>query len=137
MVSVGFEASLVTAMDPPALPTAEGANVAVSVAVCEGFNVAGVDRPLTEKPVPVAATLEIFMAALPVFVKTICFGWLLAVATVPKLMLAGLADSRPTDELEPVPLRTTVPVGLFGSLLVMVILPAALTALAGENVTAL
>jgi hypothetical protein len=137
MVRAPLLASLLTVIEPVSLPAAVGLNLAVSVAVCEGFNVTGVESPLTEKPVPVAATLETFTAALPVLVKTICFGLLLPVATVPKLTLVALADSRPTAEVEPVPLSATVPVGLFGSLLVMTILPAALTALVGEKVTVL
>ena len=133
IVRVELEASLLTVIAPVSLPAVVGLKFAVSVAVCDAFRVAGVVRPLTEKPVPVAATLEIFTAALPALVRTICCELLLPVVTVPKLTLAGLADSWPTGTDEPVPLRATVMLGLFGSLLVTVTLPLALPAVVGEK----
>ena len=51
-------ASLVTVIVPTALPAAVGANFTLNVAVCEGFKVAGVVKPVTLNPVPAATTLE-------------------------------------------------------------------------------
>ncbi len=86
-------ASLTMVIVPVMLEAAVGANADVSLALCEGFNVAGVITPLTVTPDPVALTLLILTAALPLLVKTI---WLSAdapTATVPKLTLLTLAVS--------------------------------------------
>ena len=58
-------ASLVTRIVPVALPAAVGANLTLSVAVCEAFKVAGVVTPVTLYPVPVATTLEMFRRRCP------------------------------------------------------------------------
>ena len=55
--------------DPVALPAADGANEAVRLTLCEGLTVAGNVKPVAENPVPLADTLEIFTAALPVLVN--------------------------------------------------------------------
>jgi hypothetical protein len=91
--------------------------------LAEGFNVAGVVIPFTEKPVPVTEMLEIFTAAVPVFVKATCLVELEPVATLPKLTGVGLACNCPIGEVDPVPLRFTVVVGVLGSLLVIATLP--------------
>ena len=84
-------ASLVTVTDPVTLPAAVGAKVTDKVAVADGFSVAGAVTPLTETPVPVAATAEMFTAAVPEFVKTTCFTEFAPVFTFPKLKLLWLA----------------------------------------------
>ena len=135
IVSGELDASLVTVTDPVALPATVGAKRTVSVAVCEGFSVAGVVIPLTEKPVPVVLTAEMCTAALPALVTTTCPLVLLPTATVPKLKLVGFALSRPVAVLEPVPLNATFSVGVVGSLLVIAMFPEALPAAVGANVT--
>lgn len=64
-----FAASLRIEIEPVALPAVAGANDAERVTLCDGFRVAGVATPVTENPVPLADTLEIFTAALPVLVN--------------------------------------------------------------------
>ena len=135
MLSEESEALLLTVTEPVSLPAVAGLKVTVNVAVCDGFNVAGVVSPLTENPVPVAATLEIFTAALPELVKTTCLVVLLPVLTPPKLMLVGFAVSWPVGVDDPVPLSAIVTVGLLGSLLVTATLPVTLPDVVGENVT--
>jgi len=127
---------LVSVTDPVALPTPDGANVMVSVAVCDGFKVAGVVKPLTEYPAPLAATAEIVTAAVPVLLITTDWPVLLPVATAPKPTLDGLAVRCPVAAADPVPVNGTLSVGLVGSLLVIVMLPVAAPAAVGANVTA-
>lgn len=71
---------------------------------------------------------------MPVFVKTTCFAAELPVATVPKLMLFGLALSWPVAAVVAVPFIGMVIVGLVTSLLVMLKLPVAVPAVVGEKV---
>ena len=73
-------------------------------------------------------------AALPVLVTTIGWFALVPTAMFPKLMLAGVADNCPVGAEEPVPVKGTVTVGLFGSLLVTAKLPVAAAAVVGANV---
>ena len=122
-------------IEPVALPAADGANVVVTVAVSDGFKVAGAVKPLTENPVPLTVTAEIFTDALPLLVTVNCCLPLLPVATVPKLRLDELALSCPVAAAEPVPVNGTVTVGLFGSLLVMAMLPVAAPVAVGAKVT--
>lgn len=63
---------LVIVIEPVALPVAEGANLTVSVAISDGFKVAGAVKPLTENPVPLAVTAEISTDALPLLVMVNC-----------------------------------------------------------------
>ena len=121
--SVEFEASLVTVMPPVALPALVGANVTVRVAVWEGFTVAGTVMPLTLKPLPLVVMAEMWTAALPVFVITICLAELEPVFTFPKLRLIGFALSCPVAVADPVPERGMLRVWLAGSLLVIARLP--------------
>ena len=74
-----------------------------------------------------------FTAAFPAFVTVICFWLFVPTATVPKLMLAGLAVNCPLAGLDPVPLSPTVS-GEFDASLLTVIVPAKLPATAGANV---
>ena len=127
-------ALLVTVTLPVTLPAAVGRKTTFRVVVAEGFNVAGVVIPDTEKPVPVTEMLEIFTAAVPVFVKTTCLVALEPVATLAKLTEVGLACNCPTGEVDPDPLRFTVTVGVLGSLLVIVTLPETAPEAVGWNV---
>jgi hypothetical protein len=120
---------------PVALPILAGANFTASVAVCDGFNVAGTATPLALNPVPAATTLEIFTAALPVFVNVTFCEALLPEATFPKPTFVGLALNCPSAAVVPFPVSVTLVVGVVGSLLVIAIPPVALPVAVGENVT--
>lgn len=110
-------------IDPERLPDCAGSNVAVKVALCEGFKLMGKFTPLMARPAPLADMLEISTAALPEFVKTICFLLEVPVPTVPKLRLLGLALNCPIAFELPAPVKGTVIVGFAASLLVMTRLP--------------
>ena len=131
MVSDELVALLVTVTLPDALPTAVGANTALRVAVAAAFNVKGTVIPFTVNPVPLAAMLEIWTAAVPVLLKMMDFVALLPVLTLPKLTEAGFACNCPNVALDPVPAKATVVVGLTGSLLVMDNVAAAAPAAVG------
>jgi hypothetical protein len=62
-ISDGLGASEVTVTLPLALPVDWGEKVAVNVVLCETFRASGVVIPLTENPVPVAATCEMLTVA--------------------------------------------------------------------------
>ena len=79
--------------------------------------------------------LEMFTAALPVLLSTICCVPLVPTDTEPKLKLAGFADNCPVAAAAAVPLNATFMLGLFGSLLVMVRFPVSLPVPVGLNVT--
>jgi hypothetical protein len=116
---------------PLTLVALVGVNVTVKVVVWPGLSVCA-DRVLMLKPVPVMLLPVIEIAPVPVLVSVTVVGvLLLPTATLPKLMLAGLALSAPAV---PVPLRAIVS-GEFGSLLVIDTLPLALAAVVGVNVT--
>src|ERR1700739_1020340 len=85
-------------MVPEALPVVLGAKVAVNVVVWPTASVKGSDTPLMAKPVPLTVAWETVTLAVPEFVK-VTVGELLVVPTVtlPKVRLAGEADSVPTD----------------------------------------
>ena len=72
-----------------------GVNVAVRVVLCPAVSVIGVERPVREKPVPVAAAAEIVTLAVPEFVNVIACVPLLPTSTFPKLKLVGLAERDP------------------------------------------
>ena len=59
---------LVMLTPPVKLPAVVGANCALNVAVPPAGTVAGVVRPLTLKPVPVAESCEMVSEAVPLFV---------------------------------------------------------------------
>ena len=123
---------LTIVIDPETLPTAEGANEAVSVAVCDAFNVVGAVIPFVVIPAPTTDIPEICTLPLPPFVSTICFSAALPVATGPKFRLGTFAFSCPVAVEVPVPLRGTLIVGL-EPLFVIVKFPVALPAAVGAN----
>src|SRR5258708_10598428 len=131
MVSGELVALLVTVTLPDALPVTVGANTALRVAVAAAFNVKGTVIPFTVNPVPLAAMLEIWTAAVPVLLKMMGLVPLLPVPTLPKLTEAGFACNCPNVALDPVPAKATVVVGLTGSLLVMDTVPSAAPAAFG------
>lgn len=91
--------------------------------------------PPTLKPAPAAAMLVICTAIVPEFVKVILCEALLPTDTLENVRLVGLAVNCPTGAVDPVPLSVMVAVGVFGSLLVKVMLPEAGPDAAGVNVT--
>lgn len=100
-------ASLVMVTLPVTLPVEAGEKVTVRVAACDALIVTGLDTPLELKPVPPDVIVEIWTAAVPVFVSVICFAELLPEATLPKLRLVGLACNWPTAALDPEPVNVT------------------------------
>jgi hypothetical protein len=56
MVKLGLEPVDVTVTLPLALPADSGAKVTLKVALCPAVSVAGVEIPLTVKPVPLTPT---------------------------------------------------------------------------------
>ena len=127
--------SLTTETLPEAFPETVGANLTLRVATWEALSVNGAVAPLTLKLLPVAVTLLTFTATVPVFFRVIVCDELLPRDTLEKLKLPGVAVSCPRGVVEPVPVSETVVVGLFGSLLVSVILPGTVPAAVGANVT--
>lgn len=126
-------ALLVIESVPDALPAACGANVAVSVAFCPGFTVAGRLRPFAEKPAPDADAAEIVSAAVPVLLSVTDCEPVAPTATFPKLMVGGLTLNCGCA-VAPVPLSVTTRDGS-EALLVMVTLPLAAPVVVGVKVT--
>jgi hypothetical protein len=79
--------------------------------------------------------LEMFTAALPELLNTICCVPAAPTSTEPKLTLTGLADNWPVAAVVAVPLIATARLGLFGSLLAIVRLPVSFPVAVGLNVT--
>ena len=79
--------------EPVTLPEELGANIALNMVVLPGAIVTGTTRPLMLKPVPDTLACEIMVFALPPFVSVIVCELLLPVTTLPKLVLAGAAES--------------------------------------------
>ena len=126
-------ASLATVMLPVAFPVTLGANFTASVAFSDAFSVTGAVTPLTLNPLPAALILVIWTAAVPVFVTvTFCVA-LLPTDTLEKLKLVGLAVNCPSIAVVPVPDKPIVAVGVFGSLLVIAMLPVTAPAVVGAK----
>ena len=126
--------SVVTVTLPEALPPAVGANTTFRVAVAAGFNISGAVIPFALNPVPLTEMVEIWMAAVPVLLKTTVLVELLPTPTLPKLRDVGFACNCPAAVVEPVPANATVIVGLTGSLLVIERVPLAPPATVGWKV---
>jgi hypothetical protein len=114
-------------MLPLALPAVVGANFAVTEVFCPALIVTGTVNPLMLKPVPEALAAEIVTLAVPVFVSVTGTDPLLPSIRLPKLMLAGFAESAPCV---PVPVKATE-----GSdpLLTIEMLPESTPVAVGEN----
>lgn len=137
IVNGELPASLTIVIVPAMLPAAVGSKETVRIAFCEGLSVAGVAIPLVVTPAPTEEMVEIFKAAVPVFVNVICFCAVVPVAIVPKLKLVGFEPSWPVAVDVPLPVKGTVTVGLAVSLLVIAKLPVALPVAVGAKVTAI
>ena len=131
MVRVGLEPVDVTVTLPLALPAESGVKVTLKVALCPAVSVAGVEIPLTVKPVPLMPTCDTVNVDPPVFVTVSDNTCLLPTVTVPKFRLVGFAPTAPC--VTPVPDNGKDSDGL-GASEVIVTLPLALPAVSGENV---
>ena len=131
MVKVGLEPVEVTVTVPLALAADNGAKVTLKVALCPAESVAGVEIPVTPKPVPLTPTCDMVSVDPPVFVTVSDNTCLLPTVTVPKFRLVGFDPSAPW--VTPVPDNCRDSEG-FGASEVIVTLPLALPAVSGENV---
>jgi hypothetical protein len=126
-----FAALLTTSTLPVTLPAAWGANLVVNVAFCPAPRVRGRERPLRLKPAPVTTAWESVAEEVPVLVRVTVCVLLVLIATVPKLMLAGLAATR---TVAPLPDRDTV-AGELEASLTTVMVPVTAPAAWGANLT--
>src|SRR5579883_1174244 len=85
--------ALVKVAAPAALPVAEGAKLAVNVALFPGFKLTGRGTPASVKPAPEATACEIVSVAPPEFVTVRLWFAVEPTATFPKLTEAGEALS--------------------------------------------
>src|ERR1700683_1705934 len=92
---------------PVTAPAVVGSNVTVSVAVWPGVRIVPFVTPLALNPAPVAVSPDIVTLALPVFVSVEVCELDVFTVCVPKLKLAGLADSVCVAVM-PVPVRLMV-----------------------------
>lgn len=126
-------ALLVIAIEPAALPDADGANTTFNIAVCAGANVVLAPAPLAVKPAPVASTLAIVTFVFPVFVNVTLSELLFPTATLPKSRLPVLALN---DAVVAIPLPLAeIASGEFVASLVSKIVPVAFPAPVGANTT--
>jgi len=109
-----------------------GVNFTVKVAACPGASVKGVVMPLTVNVAPLRPTDEMLRFAVPVFVTVRVLVLVVAVVTLPKARLLGLAVSVPTAAVVPLPDTATV-VGEFVALLTKLIDPFAVPDVVGAN----
>jgi hypothetical protein len=119
--------------DPGAGPTADGANVTLSAAVCPGVNVVAAPAPVKLKPVPATITLESVTFTFPAFVRITPSAAVLPTRTLPKFKLLVLELSRGVAA-DAVPLRE-ITNGDPGVLLSSEIEPAMFPAELGANRT--
>lgn len=121
-------ALLATDTLPPAALAAVGANLTVNEVVAPGFSVPAV-KLVTENPAPEAVAEDTETFPVPLFVSVTVLDPLLPTRTVPKLMLAGFAESPPWV---PVPLNAIESVG-FEAFVEMVTAPDALPEAVGAK----
>jgi hypothetical protein len=131
IVKVGLAPVDVTVTLPLALAADNGVKVTLKVALCPAMSVAGVEIPLTLKPVPLTPTCEMVSVDPPVFVTVSDNTCLLPTVTVPKSRLVGFDPTAPC--VTPVPDSGSDSEG-FGASEVIVTVPLALPAVRGENV---
>jgi hypothetical protein len=91
--ATAFTPSLfVTVTLPLVVPPVVGANFTANVTLCEGASVSGVTIPLTEIPVPLAATCVTVTLEFPLFESCTFWMVLLPAFTLPKFTLVGERD---------------------------------------------
>jgi len=89
-----FVASLDIFTVPVTAPAAAGSNATVKVAVCEGSRTSPEDTPLVVNPAPpLVDTPEIVTLEFPLLVSVTVNELVVPLFTLPKLKLAGLAES--------------------------------------------
>jgi hypothetical protein len=93
MVSGELEALLVTVTVPVTLVAVVGAKATLSAIDWLGVKTVLAGTPVSVKPAPVMATLEMVTFEFPLFVRVALSGLLLPTFTVLKLKLVGLAPS--------------------------------------------
>lgn len=126
-------ALLVIVALPLALPADVGANFAVNEAVEFAAIVCGSVSPVMLNPVPEALAAEMVILAVPVFDNVTGTEPLAPTRTLPKLTLAGLAESCPCV---PVPLKATASDGSVALLEIVIVaeeLPAVVGAKTATN----
>ena len=116
---------------PDKLPAAVGENNTLNVALCPAASVAGVPRPLTLNPAPLAVTCAIVTHTVLVFLTVKVCDLIWPSTTLPKLKLPGVT-LRPV--CAPVPLRAIV-MGDPLALLTIAIEPLALPVAVGTKFT--
>jgi hypothetical protein len=84
---------LASETEPVTLPDEVGPKTTLKVVFFPAAIVAGTVSPVMLNPVPDTVACEIVSVAVPPFVKLIVCELLLPVTTLPKLALAGLAES--------------------------------------------
>ena len=126
-------AVLAIAIDPATLPVADGENVTFSAAVCPGAKMVFAPAPLTLKPTPATATLEIVTFAVPPLVSVTPWELLVPTTTLPKSRLVAL-EVRSVVAVVALPLAEITREEL-GALLVSEIDPVTFPAEVGENTT--
>ena len=126
-------ALLATVIAPAMLPVDAGVNVTFRAALCPCAKVVLAPTPVTEKPAPLAATLEIVTLVFPVFVNVTPRELLLPTRMLPKSRLLVFAVRDAVDAM-PLPLAV-IDSGELGALLTSAIEPDALPAELGVNTT--
>lgn len=125
-------ALLLIAIDPVAVPMADGANVTFKAAVCPGINIVLAPAPLTLNPEPATSTLETVTLAFPAFIRVTPSEAVLPIKTLPKSRLLALELSKAVAA-SAVPLAE-ITSGELGALLTSEIEPVAFPAKLGVNI---
>jgi hypothetical protein len=111
-VEVEFEALLMSATLPVALPAVVGANVTVNVADCPAARVSGSVMPVALKPAPVTFICEIVVFAFPELVTVTDCVVLVPVVTDPKSSEPGFSVNWPMLGLLLVPVNSSAPMSV-------------------------
>lgn len=96
-VSVASDALEASVRFPFEVPEVEGANCTLKLALCPTARVAGALMPVRVYPAPLMLAREILTLALPLFVTVPLMVWVFPTVTFPKLRLARLDASVPTE----------------------------------------
>jgi hypothetical protein len=126
---------LVSKIVPVFVPAAVGLNFTLRARLSPGTITTGVAMPEVENPEPLKSIFERVTFPFPAFFSVVTAVVELPALTVPKLKTAGVAVNRPTASVVATPVRSTLVVGLSGSLLEMLTRPENVPAAFGENVT--
>jgi len=98
MVSVGSAASETMVRPPLTAPVADGENVTLNDALCDGLSVNGVVMPLNQNPAPLTdACVTVTLAAPPLDSVTVC-DCCVPKVMLPKFSLGEFSDSNPVED---------------------------------------